>query len=74
MDKLSAPSAPRSVAHMRLRFTEDDKDDQPDEKKIKGQRLTGTSTGTGTTSDYMEVTMDRHNDPGGSSSSSPIII
>ncbi len=64
----------------------DDKDDeQPDEKKIKGQHGpspaptgptgTGTGTGTGTTDDdNMGDAMGRPNDPGGSSSSAHMII
>ena len=39
---LDAPAAPRSAAQTRLRSTADDKDDQPNEEKIKGQQPTGT--------------------------------
>ena len=66
----SASAAHTSAAQIRPRSAEDDKDEQPDEKKIKGQQPhptgTGTGTGTGTTDDdKMGDTMDRPNDPGG---------
>eukprot|EP00972_Heterocapsa_arctica_P021082 3103488-Heterocapsa_arctica.AAC.1 len=69
---LDAPAAPRGAAQTRLRPTDEGIDDQLDEKKIKGQLPATTGTGTNT----MEVqdTIDRPNDPGGSSSTSPIII
>eukprot|EP00972_Heterocapsa_arctica_P100662 14842223-Heterocapsa_arctica.AAC.1 len=62
---LDAPAAPRSAAQTRLRSTEQDIDDQPDEKKIKGQQPTQRTQARPAPPMRMEDTMDRPNDPGG---------